>query len=82
MKKILFALMSLAMLCACNDNVCKISGTITDPVDTVSLVDMSGALLDAAAVNNGAFTLKCEINPEIGVSIIRGEEYDPYLIDS
>jgi thiol-disulfide isomerase/thioredoxin len=77
MKKILFALMSVVMFCACNDNVCKISGTITDPVDTVHLVDMSGALLDAAAVNNGAFTLKCEINPEIGVSIIRGEDYDP-----
>ena len=77
MKKILLALMSFAVLCACNDNVCKISGTLTDPVDSVCLVDMNGAVLDAAALNNGAFTLKCEINPQTGVSIIRGEEYDP-----
>ena len=75
MKRILFALMALAVLCACNenhDNVCTISGTLTDPVDSVRLVDMSGEVLDVATVINGAFTLKCEIDPETGVSIIRG----------
>ena len=72
MKRILFALMALAALCACNDNVCTISGTLTDPVDSVRLVDMSGAVLDVATVKDGAFTLKCEIDPETGVSIIRG----------
>jgi len=72
MKRILFALMALAALCACNDNVCTISGTLTDPVDTVRLVDMSGAVLDVATVKDGTFTLKCEIDPEAGVSIIRG----------
>ena len=77
MKKILFALVGLMLLCACDDQVCKISGTITDPVDTVRLVDMTGALLDAAPVKDGAFTLQCEVNPQTGVSIIRGEEYDP-----
>lgn len=77
MKRILFTLMTLALLCACNDNVCKINGTLTDPVDSVRLVDMKGAVLDAAALNNGAFTLQCEINPQTGVSIIRGEEYEP-----
>jgi thiol-disulfide isomerase/thioredoxin len=74
MKRILFAVMTLAVLCACNDNdkVCTISGTLTDPVDSVRLVDMSGEQLDVAAVKDGAFTLKCEIDPETGVSIIRG----------
>ena len=72
MKRILFALMALAGLCACNDNVCTISGTLTDPLDSVRLVDMSGAVLDVATVKDGAFTLKCEIDPEAGVSIIRG----------
>ena len=75
MKRILFALMALAVLCACNennDNVCTISGTLTDPVDSVRLVDMSGTLLDVAAVSNGNFVLKCEIDPESGVSILRG----------
>ena len=73
MKRFLFALLALAVLCACNDNVCTISGTLTDPVDTVRLVDMSGQLLDVSAVKEGAFTLKCDIDPEAGVSIIRGE---------
>lgn len=72
MKRILFALMVLAALCACNDNVCTISGTLTDPLDSVRLVDMSGAVLDVATVKDGVFTLKCEIDPEVGVSIIRG----------
>ena len=72
MKRILFALVALAMLCACNDNVCTISGTLTDPVDSVRLVDITGDVLDVATVNNGAFTLKCGIDPETGVSIIRG----------
>lgn len=77
MKRILITLMSLAMLCACNDNVCKIDGTLTDPVDSVRLVDMTGNILDVSAVEDGSFTLKCDINPEIGVGIIRGEGYDP-----
>ena len=80
MKRILFALMALAALCACNDNVCTISGTLTDPIDTVRLVDMSGQLLDVAAVKDGAFILKCDIDPEAGVSIIRGEL--PYEVES
>ena len=69
--------MTVALLCACNDHVCKISGTLTDPVDTLRLLDMTGAVLDVAAVQNGTFALQCEINPEIGVAILRGEDYDP-----
>ena len=80
MKKLLFALVFLMMAYACNDKVCKINGTISDPVDTVRLVNMDGDLLDVAAVNNGAFALKCDINPNTGVSILRGEEYDPIAL--
>jgi thiol-disulfide isomerase/thioredoxin len=72
MKRILLSLMTLAVLCACNDNVCTISGTLTDPVDSVRLVDISGTVLDVSTVKDGTFTLKCEIDPETGVSIIRG----------
>ena len=68
------------MLCACNNNVCKISGTLTEPVDTVRLMDMAGALLDVAAVKDGAFVLQCERNPETGVGIVLGEDYDPIAL--
>lgn len=68
------------LFCACDNQVCKISGTITDPVDSVRLVDMSGAPLDIAPVKDGAFVLKCDINPNTGVSIMRGEEYDPIAL--
>ena len=77
MKKTLFALLGLILFCACDDQLCKISGTLTDPVDTVRLVDMDGAELDVAPVKNGAFALQCDIDPNIGVSIMRGEDYDP-----
>lgn len=77
MKRILLTLMTVALLCACNDHVCKISGTLTDPVDTLRLLDMTGAVLDVAAVQNGAFALQCEINPETTVAILRGDDYDP-----
>jgi len=80
MKRILLALIVLTALYACDDQVCKISGTITDPVDTVRLVSMSGDVLDAAVLKNGSFSLKCDINPETGVSIIRGEDYDPIAL--
>ena len=88
MKRLLFFVMTLTVLCACNDNMCTISGTLTDPVDTVRLVSMTGELLDVAAVNNGQFTLKCEMNSETGVSVLRGvpsyedpeEGYDPIAL--
>lgn len=80
MKKILFALVGLMLLCACDDQVCKISGTLTDSVDTVRLVDMNGAELDVAPVKDGAFALQCDINPNTGVSIMRGEDYDPIAL--
>ena len=78
MKKLLFAFLTLTMLYACNnEQVCKISGTITDPVDSVRLVHMTNGVLDVAAVKNGTFTLQCPIDPEFTVSILRGEDYDP-----
>ena len=78
MKKLLFALLTLSMFYACNhEQVCKINGTITDPVDSVRLVHMTDGVLDVAAVKDGKFTLQCPIDPEFTVSILRGDEYDP-----
>ena len=78
MKKLLFALFTLTMFYACNnEQVCKINGTITNPVDSVRLVHMTNGVLDVAAVKNGTFTLQCPIDPEFTVSILRGEDYDP-----
>lgn len=80
MKKILLAIITLATICACNRQVCKINGTITDPVDTVCLVHMTNGVLDVAAVKNGTFTLQCPIDPEFTVSILRGDDYDPIVL--
>ena len=80
MKRILFALLGLAMLCACNDQVCKISGTMTSPMDTVQLVDHSGEVLDVAPIKDGAFVLKCAINPDHAVSIVWDEFSDPITL--
>ena len=80
MKKLFFALLILVMACSCNDQVCKISGTITDPVDTVRLVHMTEGVLDVAAVKDGKFTLQCPIDSEFPVSILRGDDYDPIVL--
>lgn len=81
MKRILFALLTLILFSACNnEQVCKISGTIKDPVDSIRLVDMTGNLLDAAPVKDGAFALQCDFNPNTGVSIMRGEDYEPIVL--
>lgn len=81
MKKILFTLITLVMVCACNnEQVCKINGTITDPVDTVRLVHMTDGVLDVAAVKDGTFNLQCPIDPEFTVSILRGDDYDPIML--
>ena len=80
MKKILFALITLLMVCSCNKQVCTINGTITDPVNTVRLVHMTDGVLDVAEVKDGKFTLQCPINPEFTVSILRGDDYDPIIL--
>ena len=80
MKKILFVLSILVMVCSCNKQVCKISGTITDPVDSVRLVHITEGVLDVAAVKDGKFTLQCPIDPEFTVSILRGDDYDPIVL--
>ena len=80
MKKILFALSILVMVCSCNNQVCKIYGAITDPVDSVHLVHSTEGVLDIAAVKDGKFTLQCPIDPEFTVSILRGDDYDPIVL--
>ena len=80
MKKILFALSILVMVCSCNKQVCTINGTIMDPVDSVRLVHSTEGVLDVAAVKDGKFTLQCPIDPEFTVSILRGDDYDPIVL--
>ena len=80
MNKLLSFCLSVLAVCACGNKVCTISGTIDDPVDSVSLVDLSGAELDKCAVVDGAFTLTCPRGPEVGVSILRGELYMPIAL--
>ena len=77
MRRIVFFLAGLVAVCACSPKVCTISGSISDPVDSVCLVGMSGDILDRCAVTDGTFTLTCEVNPEIGVAILRGDRYEP-----
>lgn len=80
MKRILFALLGLAMFCACNNQVCTISGTTTNPLDSISLLDHSGEVLAVAPVKDGAFTLQCAINPNTCVELFRDEFYDPITL--
>ena len=77
MKRFIFYVISLVALCSCGHRVCTIKGQISDPVDSVKLVDMNGTELDQCVLTDGAFSLKCNINPEIGVSVLRGDNYDP-----
>lgn len=77
MNKFISIVLSMSVVCSCGHQVCTIKGEISDPVDTVRLFSMTGLLLDQCAVTDGAFILTCEIDPENGVSVSRGEEYDP-----
>ena len=80
MKKLLLSSLILVSMAACGSSECVITGTITDQVDSVTLIDMSGNLLDASAVTDGSFTLKCALNPELGVSVVRGDEFFPIAL--
>ena len=80
MKRTLFVLLTLVIVCSCNKQVCTINGTITDPVDSVQLVKMTDGVVDVAAVKDGKFTLQCPIDPEFTVSILRGDDYDPIIL--
>ena len=80
MKHFFLLLITVAFYCSCDRQICTISGKITDPVDTVTLVNQSGDVLDKCAVIDGSFTLTCDMNPEIGVSIIRGNPYAPIAL--
>ena len=80
MKHFYLLLITVAFYCSCDRQICTISGKITDPVDTVTLVNQSGDVLDKCAVIDGSFTLTCDMNPENGVSIIRGNPYAPIAL--
>ena len=63
---------------ACSSrSTCTIIGSVSPQPDSVCLVDNAGKRLDAAAVQDGSFTLTCEMNSRSGVSVITGPNSDP-----
>lgn len=80
MKKLLLSSIIMASMVACGNRECVITGTVSEQIDSVTLIDMSGNLLDASAVTDGSFTLKCALNPEMGVTVFRGDEYFPIAL--
>lgn len=77
MKKTAIRFFAALTLYSCGNQVCTISGTLSEPVDSVRLVDMSGKILDACPLTDGTFLLRCERNPETGVSLILGADKEP-----
>ena len=77
MKKLVLCLAAAIAFCACDSGETVITGNISDPVDIVYLVNIKGDTIDASQVTGGAFSLTCPFNPYTGVSILRGEGYDP-----
>ena len=83
MNRLFFLPLSLTLIsviAGCGNRVCTINGTIDDLVGSVNLVDMDGAVLDSCVLVNGSFSLECDLNPEIGVSVIRGDGFDPIAL--
>ena len=71
LSKSLLAASFLIGAVACSSNrTCTITGSVSPQPDSVYLVDNAGKRLDATAVQDGAFTLTCERNPQDGVSVI------------
>ena len=78
LRKSLLAASFLIGVVACSSNrTCTITGSVSPQPDSVYLVDNAGKRLDATAVQDGAFTLTCERNPQYGVSVITVPKGDP-----
>ena len=78
LSKSLLAASFLIGAVACSSNrTCTITGSVSPQPDSVYLVDNAGKRLDATAVQDGAFTLTCERNPQDGVSVITVPKGDP-----
>ena len=78
LRKVLLAASCLMGVVACSSNrTCTITGSVSPQPDSVYLVDNAGKRLDATAVQEGAFTLSCERNPQRGVSVITVPKGDP-----
>ena len=78
LRKSLLAISFLTGVIACSSNrTCTITGSVSPQPDSVYLVDNAGKRLDAAAVQEGAFTLTCERDPQCGVSVITVPKGDP-----
>ena len=80
MKKLVLCLAAAFAFCACDSGETVITGNISDPVNIVYLVNIKGDTIDASQVTGGAFSLTCPFNPYTGVSILRGEGYDPICL--
>lgn len=77
MKKISLFFVSLLAVMSCGSKVCTIKGSFTDPVDSVSLVNTTGDVIDNCILADGSFTLKCEIDPKTFVCVMRGNSGSP-----
>lgn len=78
LRKVLLAASCLMGVVACSTNsTCTITGSVSPQLDSVYLLDAAGKRLDATAVQDGAFTLTCERNPQYGVSVITVPKGDP-----
>ncbi len=77
MKKISLFFVSLLAVMSCGSKVCTIKGSFTDPVDSVSLVNTTGDVIDNCILADGSFTLKCEIDPKTFVCLMRGNSGSP-----
>ena len=85
MKKILAAVVMMAALCSCKAKTCTILGTVEDPAledAVVKLLDNPKAAkaLDECVVKDGAFTLKCPIDPTKILAVVVGEEIPPVVL--
>lgn len=69
------AFVGLTASCS-SGSTCSIKGTIDTQSDSIYLMKSSGERLDAAAVENGTFTLSCEKDPTSGIFIMTGREDD------
>ena len=78
LRKILLATSCLIGAVACSSKPnCTITGSVSPQRDSVYLVDKTGKRLDAAAIQEGAFSLTCERNPLSGVSVVTLPKGDP-----
>ncbi len=69
---------ALPLVMACSSTPqCSIKGTVTSQLDSVWLFDMDGNILDASAVQDGAFAFTCDRNKASVVTIQTKNQSSP-----